>query len=357
MHSLDRRLKIGALELKNPLILAPMEGYSDQPFRRICRRLGADLVVTEFTSSEGLIRMAGRTESKISLAAEERPAAIQIFGRKPKLMAQAAARVSEENPDFIDINFGCPARKICGGGAGSQLMREPDLLIEIAREVVQATSLPVTAKLRLGWDLDSINILDVALRLEDLGIQALTLHARTRNQKYEGNADWEWIRRLKEQSSVPVIGNGDVRTPQDALRMFQETGVDAVMIGRAAMHNPWIFREVRAFLDHGEILAPATLEERVALLLDHLDLAVAHKGEMRAIFEMRKMYGSYLKGYRGVRELRSRLVRIDEVSLIREIILELQEQILSGELQPLDAPMEPTKPHSASPIDPTQEPE
>jgi tRNA-dihydrouridine synthase B len=313
-----------------------MEGYSDQPFRRICRRLGADLVVTEFTSSEGLIRMAGRTASKISLKPDERPAAIQIFGRNPDLMARAAARVAEEKPNFIDINFGCPARKICGGGAGSQLMREPDLLVEIARSVVEATSLPVTAKLRLGWDLDSINILDIARRLEDLGIQAMTLHARTRNQKYEGQADWEWIRRLKEQLTIPLIGNGDVCNADDALRMFKQTGVDAVMIGRAAMHNPWIFREIRAFLDHGERLPPATLPERIDLLIEHLGLSVEHKGEIRAVHEMRKMYGSYLKGYRGVRELRSRLVRINEVAEIQDILAELQKDIHEGRIQALE---------------------
>lgn len=329
MLPLNRTLRIGALEIRDGLLLAPMEGYSDQPFRRICRQLGADLVYTEFTSSEGLVRMAGRTASKVELADDERPAGIQIYGRDPGRMAAAARSVAENRPDLIDINFGCPARKVCGGGAGSQLMREPDLLVEIAGAVAKAVELPVTAKLRLGWDSDSINIVEVALRLQDLGLKALTIHGRTRCQKYEGVADLDGIAAVKQALEIPVVGNGDVRTPQEAERMFRHTGVDAVMIGRGAIHNPWIFREARAWLDRGETLAPPELVERVDLLLLHLAYSMEHKGERRAILEMRKMYAAYLREYRGIKTLRNELMTIEEAAPLRERLLTLREELAS----------------------------
>lgn len=327
MTPLDRILRIGALEIRDGLLLAPMEGYSDQPFRRICRRLGADLAYTEFTSSEGLVRMAGRTASKVDLADDERPAGIQIYGRVPARMAEAARTVSRNRPALVDINFGCPARKVCGGGAGSQLMREPDLLVEIARAVVGAVELPVTAKLRLGWDHASINIVEVALRLQDLGLKALTIHGRTRCQKYEGEADLDWIAEVKRALEIPVVGNGDVRTPQEAERMFRHTGVDAVMIGRGAIHNPWIFREARAWLDRGELLAPPGLVERVDLLMEHLELSMEHKGERRAILEMRKMYAAYLREYRGIKALRNELMLVEDAAPLRDRLHALREEL------------------------------
>lgn len=325
---LERELRIGSISIRNALLLAPMEGYSDQPFRRICKRMGADLVYTEFTSSEGLVRLAGKTARKISLAEDERPAGVQIFGRDPDRMEAAARRVAEEQqPDIVDINFGCPARKVCGHGAGSQLMREPDLLVEIARRVVEAVELPVTAKIRLGWDWDNINVIEIGLRLQEAGIQALTVHGRTRNQKYEGEADLDWIARVKEALDIPVIGNGDVRTAEDAERMFRHTGADAVMIGRGAMHNPWIFREARAWIDHREVLPAPRLLDRVNLLLDHLALSIEHKGEERAVLEMRKMYSAYLKEYRGVRQLRSELVCILDAGEVRSRLLQLRDEL------------------------------
>ncbi len=328
LDSLDTRtLRIGALQLENALLLAPMEGYSDQPFRRICRRLGADLVYTEFTSSEGLVRLAGRTASKIALAEDERPVGIQIYGRDAGRMALAARRAAENEPDLLDINFGCPARKVCGGGAGSQLMREPELLLEVAGAVARAVELPVTVKMRLGWDEGSRNAVELALRLQDLGIRALTIHGRTRCQKFEGEADWDGIAEVKRAVEIPVIGNGDVKSPRDALRLFLHTGVDAVMIGRAAIHYPWIFRETREFLRTGTPSAPPDLAERVALLRGHLDLALAHKGEHRAVLEMRKMYAAYLRDYPGIRSLRMELMALDEAPAVRARLERLQEEV------------------------------
>jgi tRNA-dihydrouridine synthase B len=322
-----RELRIGSLRLENALLLAPLEGYSDQPFRRICRRLGADLVYTEFTSSEGLVRLAGRTANKIALAADERPVGIQIYGRDPERMALAARRAAGNQPELIDINFGCPARKVCGGGAGSQLMREPELLLEIAGAVVRAVELPVTVKMRLGWDEDSRNAVDLALRLQDLGVQALTIHGRTRCQKFEGEADWDGIAEVKRALEIPVIGNGDVKCPEDALRLFLHTGVNAVMIGRAAIHYPWIFRETRSFLRGDGLPEAPLLAERVALLRDHLELSLEHKGEHRAVLEMRKMYAAYLRDYPGIRALRMELMALLEASAVRERLDRLQEEV------------------------------
>ncbi len=324
---LERKLRIGTLNIPNALLLAPLEGYSDQPFRRLCRGLGADLVYTEFTSSEALVRMAGNSSRKISLADDERPVGIQIYGRDPGRMADAARRAEENRPELIDINFGCPARKVCGGGSGSQLMREPELLLEITRQVVDAVQLPVTVKMRLGWDDASRNAEELARRLEDLGVQALTIHGRTRCQKFDGQADWEAIARVKAAVGIPVIGNGDVKGPEDALRMFLECGVDGVMIGRAAIHYPWIFRECRAFLDRGERLAPPDLGERCALLRRHLELAVSHKGETRAVLEMRKMYGAYLRDYPGIRALRVDLMQLGDHAAVEERLSRLEDEV------------------------------
>lgn len=324
---LERVLRIGTLNIPNALLLAPLEGYSDQPFRRLCRGLGADLAYTEFTSSEALVRMAGNSSRKISLAEDERPVGIQIYGRDPGRMADAARRAEEQQPELVDINFGCPARKVCGGGSGSQLMREPELLLEIARRVVEAVALPVTVKMRLGWDEASRNAEELAVRLEALGVRALTIHGRTRCQKFDGEADWEAIARVKAAVGIPVIGNGDVKGPDDALRMFRETGVDGVMIGRAAIHYPWIFRECRAFLDQGRRLPPPGLTERCALLRRHLDLATAHKGEGRAVLEMRKMYGAYLRDYPGIRALRVELMQLTTHAAVEERLARLEETL------------------------------
>jgi tRNA-dihydrouridine synthase B len=328
-----RILQIGKLRLENAVLLAPMEGYTDQAFRRTCRKLGADMVYTEFTSSEGLVRMAGRTASKIALSDDERPAGIQIYGRDPSRMAEAANKVAEQEPELVDINFGCPARKVVGGGgSGSQLMREPDLLVEIAQAVVQAVELPVTAKLRLGWDETSMNVVEICRHLQEVGIRAVTIHGRTRCQKYEGVVDLDGIAAVKQALQIPVIGNGDVRSPEEAQYMFDYTGVDAIMIGRGSMHNPWIFREVHAWLDRGEKADPPTLIERIDLLLSHLDMAVMHKGERRAVLEMRKMYSAYLREYHGIKVLRAELMRIEEAGPVKDKLLRIREEINRADL-------------------------
>jgi tRNA-dihydrouridine synthase B len=322
-----RVLRIGSLALRNALLLAPMEGYSDQPFRRVCRRLGADLVYTEFTSSEALARLAGRSADKIRLAEDERPVGIQIYGRDPARMAQAARRAAANRPELLDINFGCPARKVCGGGAGSQLMREPELLVEIARAVAQAVELPVTAKIRLGWDHNSRNAVEIALRLQDLGFKAVTVHGRTRCQRFEGAADLDGIAEVKRALEIPVVGNGDIRRPEDALHMFRHTGVDAVMIGRGAIHYPWIFRETRRFLDTGQIPPPPGLADRLELLREHLELALEHKGGRRAVLEMRKMYPAYLRDHPHIRTLRAELVSLEEAAAVRDRLRALAEEL------------------------------
>nr|MBC8478130.1 tRNA dihydrouridine synthase DusB [bacterium] len=294
---LQRELNIGKLKLQNALLLAPMEGYTDISFRGVCKELGADLVYTEFVSSEGLRRDVSRSSRKIIFREEERPVGIQIFGNDPQAMGEAARISSRLQPELLDLNFGCPVRKVAGKGSGAALMKTPDLLLEIAEAVIRSTDLPVTAKLRLGWDEDSINILEIAPELEKLGIAAITLHARTRAQKYSGNARWEWIRRLKDRVQVPVIGNGDVVTPQDALQMFAETGCDAVMIGRGATSYPWIFRDTRIFLNDGVVPPPPDLRERLELLLHHYRLSLTCKGEERGVWEMRHLHSRYLRDH------------------------------------------------------------
>jgi tRNA-dihydrouridine synthase B len=325
---------VGHIRLERPLLLAPMEDVTERPFRQLCRRYGADLVYTEFINSEGLIRAATRTRAKIDLAEDEHPVGIQIYGNRIDSVV-AAARVSEAaGPDLIDINFGCPARKVAckkaGVGAGAGLLREPDLLVEITRAVVHAVSLPVTVKTRLGWDEGSIIIEDLARRLEDTGIAALALHARTRSQGFKGSADWSWIARVKRAVRIPVIGNGDIREPEDAARMFAETGCDAVMIGRGAMGNPWLFRRARAVLDGRPDPGPPTLEERVAVYLDLLDISVEEKGEPRGVHEMRKFLAGYLKEVYGIRTLRNRIMQESTREGVRARIDEFVSWVAGG---------------------------
>lgn len=336
---------VGHIRLERPLLLAPMEDVTERPFRRLCRRYGADLVYTEFINSEGLIRAAARTRAKIDLADDEHPVGIQIYGNKLDSLVEAA-RVSEAaGPDLIDINFGCPARKVAckkaGVGAGAGLLREPDLLIEITRAVVRAVSLPVTVKTRLGWDDGSIIIEDLARRLEDTGIAALTLHARTRSQGFKGQADWSWIARVKQAVRIPVVGNGDIREPADAARMFAETGCDAVMIGRGAMGNPWLFRRAREVLDGRPDPGPPTLEERVAVYLDLLDTSVTEKGEPRGVHEMRKFLSGYLKEVYGIRTLRNRIMQESTREGVRARIDEFVGWVAGGPPSWEPRPLEP----------------
>ncbi len=300
---------VGSIRLERPILLAPMEDVSEQPFRRLCRRFGADVVYTEFVSSEGLIREAVRTRAKIVLAADEHPVGIQLYGNRHEALVEATHLAVSQGPELIDINFGCPVKKIaCKSGAGSGLLREPELLLSLTKAVIDASPLPVTVKTRLGWDEDSIIIVDLARRLEDLGVKALTLHARTRSQMFKGEASWEWIARVKQAVSIPVIGNGDVKEPADALRLFHETGCDAVMIGRAAIGNPWIFQRAHALLRTGVDPGPPSLPERIDVYLGLLDEEIAAKHELRAIKEMRKHLSGYLRGAHNVSHLRAALM-------------------------------------------------
>jgi tRNA-dihydrouridine synthase B len=310
-------MKIGSLHFDRPLALAPMEDVTDLPFRIVCKELGADLLYTEFASSEALIRDAKKTLKKIQVAEEERPVAVQIFGSSEESMEGAAAVAEAAGPDFIDINCGCWVKKVALRQAGAGLLRDLGQFEAVVRSVVRGTRLPVTVKTRLGWDPDSINILDAARMLEDLGVQALTVHCRTRDQGHAGDVDWEWLTRLKETVSIPILGNGDVATVQDVARMF-DTGCDGVMIGRGAIHNPWIFKQAKHFLATGEELPPPSVDERIDLSLRHLGLSVEWKGEMRGITEFRKHYVGYFKGMPHATKARARFMELWEREAVAE---------------------------------------
>lgn len=305
-------MKIGDVEFRNrPLVLAPMEDVSDPPFRVLCRRFGADLLYTEFISAGGLVHEAPGSLQKLDFSEDERPVAIQIFGGRPDYIRKAAEVVEAAAPDFIDINFGCPVKKVVRHGAGAGILRDIPKMKQITEIVLSIASRPVTVKTRLGWDDSSIHILEIARMLEDCGIAALAVHARTRTQGYKGEARWEWLKKLKQEAGlrIPLIGNGDVTTPEAARDMFEQTGVDAVMIGRGAMGNPWIFREVRHFLDTGEHLPPPSWQERLEIIKEHLNMKCDWLGEKTGVLEMRKMYGGYLKGFHGATRLRVQLMQ------------------------------------------------
>lgn len=319
-------MRRGPLHLSGSILLAPMEDVSDRAFRLLCREYGADIVYTEFASAEGVLREVTAVTEKIVFSDEERPIGIQIYGNRPEVMALAAKRAAVLQPDLIDINFGCPTKRIATGDvrrcAGSGLLRYPDLMEEIACAVVEAMrplGIPVTVKTRLGWDEEHITILDTVERMARSGVQALTVHGRTREQMFRGKANWEWIRRAKEVSPIPLIGNGDVTTPQDVLRMFETTGVDAVMIGRGAMGNPWLFARAKRALHTGVIPPEPTLEERVTLYFRHLELALGFKGP-RGVIQVRKHMKHYVSGFPRAAELRRRLMELDDLEAIRKTL-------------------------------------
>ncbi|MEX2600415.1 MAG: tRNA dihydrouridine synthase DusB [Balneolaceae bacterium] len=316
---------------EKPVLLAPMEDVTDSPFRQICRGMGAGIVYTEFISSEAIIRDSDIALHKMHFEEEERPFGIQIFGGREEAMEGAAKVAAHNNPDLVDINFGCPVYKIVKKGAGSACLKDLDMMERMAGTVVDAVpNLPVTVKTRLGWDDSTIRIRDVALMLQSIGVKALTVHARTRCQKYKGDARWEWLKHLKDTPGleIPVIGNGDVNTPEDAKRMFNETGVDGVMIGRGAIGNPWIFRQVRAYLDHGELLPEPTVQERIELCADQLRLSVQHHGETYGVIIMKKHYGQYLKGFRNGKKLRASIIDEKEMAPILERLLNFRDEEL-----------------------------
>ena len=305
-----------------PLFLAPMEDVTDASFRYICKKFGAAMVYTEFVSSDALVRDVPKSIQKLTIYDYERPIGIQIYGHLPDAMVDSAVKVEAFNPDVIDINFGCPVKKIAGRGAGSGMMREPDKMVEITRRVVEAVHTPVTVKTRLGWDNDSKIIVELAERLQDAGISALTIHGRTRAQMYKGEADWTLIGAVKNnpRMHIPIIGNGDIRTPQEAKAAFDRYGVDAIMVGRASFGHPWVFREMRHYLDTGEELAPMSVAERVALAKDHLAKSIEIKGERRGVFEMRRHLSCYFKGLENFKETRMKLVTLTDIDALYETL-------------------------------------
>ena len=306
--------KIGDIVLPEfPLLLAPMEDVSDPPFRALCKEQGADLVFTEFISSEGLIRDAAKSVMKLDIYEKERPVGIQIFGANLDSMLQSVEIVERSNPDIIDINFGCPVKKVVSKGAGAGILKDIDLMVSLTEAMVKHTRLPITVKTRLGWDHDSIRIVEVAERLQDVGCKAISIHGRTRAQMYKGEADWAPIAAVKNnpRMHIPVFGNGDVDSPEAAKRMRDDYGLDGAMIGRASIGYPWFFREVKHFFRTGTHKEPPTMEERVTAARRHLQMAIDWKGEQLGVFETRRHYTNYFKGIPNFKEYRMRMVTSD----------------------------------------------
>lgn len=320
-------VKIGHIELGDfPLLLAPMEDVSDPPFRAVCKEGGADLMYTEFISSEGLIRDAAKSRQKLDIFEYERPIGIQLFGGDIGNMVQSAVIATEVKPDLIDINYGCPVKAVACRGAGAALLQDIPKMVSMTAEIVKATSLPVTVKTRLGWDDKTKNVVEVAERLQDIGIQALTIHGRTRVQMYKGSADWSLIAKIKEnpRMRIPVFGNGDIDSPEKALLYKNTYGVDGMMIGRAAIGYPWIFREIKHFLSHGIRPAPPTMAERFAVTRKHLDFSIRWKGDRLGIFEMRRHYANYFKGIPDFKPFRARLVSVETYAEVLAVLDEAQ---------------------------------
>ena len=321
--------KIAHIELPNfPLLLAPMEDVSDPPFRALCKEQGADVVYTEFISSEGLIRDAAKSVIKLDIYEKERPVGIQIFGAELDSMLQAVDIVEKSNPDIIDINFGCPVKKVVSKNAGAGILRDIPLMVKLTSEIVKRTKLPVTVKTRLGWDQDSIKIVEVAERLQDVGIQAISIHGRTRVQMYKGSANWKPIAEVKNNSRmhIPVFGNGDVDTPEAAVRMRDDFGLDGAMIGRASIGNPWFFKEVKHYFETGTHLDPPTMAERVEAARRHLQMSIDWKGEKLAVFETRRHYTNYFKGIPHFKEYRMKMVTSDDAADVFAAFDEVQEK-------------------------------
>jgi nifR3 family TIM-barrel protein len=317
---------IGNIQLPEfPLLLAPMEDVSDPPFRAVCKDKGADLMYTEFISSEGLIRDAIKSRQKLDIFDYEKPVGIQIFGGDEESLSLAAKIVDVTNPDLLDINFGCPVKKVALRGAGAGVLKDIDLMVRLTDAVVKSTSLPVTVKTRLGWDDENRNIEEVAERLQDVGIKALAIHGRTRAQMYKGSADWDLIGKVKNNPriKIPIFGNGDIDSPQKALEYKNRYGVDGIMIGRAAIGYPWIFDEIKHFLKTGEMLPPPSIEDRIQVCKKHLHKSFEWKGPIVGIFEMRRHYANYLKGLPGIKDYRYQLVTLKTVEEIDAILDEI----------------------------------
>ena len=321
--------KIGDIELGNfPLLLAPMEDVSDPPFRALCKEQGADVVYTEFISSEGLIRNAQKSVMKLDIFEKERPVGIQIFGANLDSMLQSVEIVESVKPDIIDINFGCPVKKVVSKGAGAGILKDIDLMVSLTKEMCKRTTLPITIKTRLGWDENSIKIVEVAERLQDVGAKAISIHGRTRAQMYKGNADWTLIREVKnnQRMFIPVFGNGDVNSPERARVMRDEYGLDGAMIGRASIGNPWFFKEVKQYLKNGETLDPPTIDERIITAKRHLEMSIKWKGERLGLLETRRHYSNYFKGIPDFKPYRTRLVTSDTLEEIMDVFLDLENK-------------------------------
>ncbi len=319
-------MKIGNIELGDfPLLLAPMEDVSDPPFRAVCKDEGADLMYTEFISSEGLIRDAVKSTQKLDIFEYERPIGIQLFGSSIDSMREAGIIADQARPDLIDINYGCPVKNVACRGAGAALLQDVPKMVQMTQAIVKITSLPVTVKTRLGWDDQTRNVEEVAERLQDIGIQALSIHGRTRSQLYKGEADWTLIGKIKENPRIriPIFGNGDVDSPEKARLMKDRYGVDGVMIGRASIGYPWIFREIRHYLNTGELLEEPTLMQRYLTCRKHLQKSIEWKGTTVGIVEMRRHYANYFKGYENFKEFRMQLVTCNDADRLFEILDEV----------------------------------
>ncbi len=323
-------VKIGNIELEDfPLLLAPMEDVSDPPFRALCKQQGADMVYTEFISSEGLIRDAVKSVKKLDIFKEERPVGIQIFGANMDSMLQTIDIVAEAKPDFIDINYGCPVKKVVSKGAGAGILQDIDKMVALTEAMVKRTDLPITVKTRLGWDSSSIRIVEVAERLQDVGIQAIAIHGRTRKQMYRGSADWRPIAEVKNNPRmfIPVFGNGDVNSPEKAQEMRDVYGLDGAMIGRASIGNPWFFKQVKHFFKTGEHLPPISIVDRVEMARKHLDMSIAWKdSEIVGVMEMRRHYTNYFKGIPHFKEYRLKMVTSDKLEDVYDVLDEVQQK-------------------------------
>ena len=318
--------KIGNIDLGEfPLLLAPMEDVSDPPFRKLCKEQGADVVYTEFISSEGLIRDAEKSVIKLDIYEKERPVGIQIFGHNLESMLRTVEIVEQSKPDFIDINYGCPVKKVVSKGAGAGILKDIPKMVELTEAMVKHTNLPITVKTRLGWDQDSIQIMEVAERLQDIGTKAIAIHGRTRSQMYKGEADWQPIADVKnnQRMFIPVFGNGDVDTPEKAMLMRDKYGLDGAMIGRASIGNPWFFKEIKHFFKTGEHLPKVSISQRVSMAKQHVELAIAWKGERLGIVETRRHYTNYFKGIPHFKEYRLRMVTTDSLEGLIQIFNEV----------------------------------
>ena len=328
-------VKIGNIDLGEfPLLLAPMEDVSDPPFRALCKKQGCDMMYTEFISVEGLIRDADKSVQKLDIYDYERPIGIQIFGANLDSMTRAAEIVEEAKPELLDINYGCPVKKVVCKMAGAGILQDIDRMVKLTDAIVKSTNLPVTVKTRLGWDDKTMYIEEVAERLQDVGIKALSIHGRTRKQMYKGEADWTLIGKIKENPRIhiPIFGNGDIDSPQKALEYKNRYGVDGIMIGRASIGNPWVFREIKTFLETGEIVERPTIEERVGAAREHLEKSIEWKGELLGVVEMRRHYTNYFRGYHGIKPYRSKLVTEYDPNVLYEILDEIAYKYANEEL-------------------------